>query len=112
DSAPRDRPRHRQRLSAPPPADAAPAVRPAGNTVSRVLHAEALQQTVRAAPGSLVRAEPSRRGFRRDVRRLARSAVDVGGAVRRVAGAAEARIPGPADAGAGPPQTVGEIEAD
>ena len=38
------------------------------------------------------------RGFRRDVRRLARPAVDVGDALRGLAGAAQARIHGPADA--------------
>ena len=48
------------------------------DAVSGVLHAEAVQQELRPAPRSLVRAEPSRRGFRRDLRRLARSAVDVG----------------------------------
>ena len=44
-----------------------------GDAVSRVLHAEAVQQELRPAPRSLVRAEPSRRRLRRDVRRLARS---------------------------------------
>ena len=65
------------------------------------LHAEAVQQELRAAPGSLVRAEPSGRGLRRDVRGLDGSAVDVGDALRRLAGAAEARVHGPADARAG-----------
>ncbi len=37
------------------------------DTVSRVLHAEALQQELRPAHRSVVRAEPSRRGLRRDV---------------------------------------------
>ena len=41
--------------------------------VSGVLHAEAVQQELRPASRSLVRAEPSRRRLRRDVRRLARS---------------------------------------
>ena len=66
--------------------------------ISRVLHAEAVQQELRPAPRSLVRAEPSRRRFRRNVRRVARPAVDVGDALRRLAGAAQARIHGPADA--------------
>ena len=98
DPAPRGRPRDRQRVSAAPPADAAPALRPPDDAVPRVLHAEAVQQELRPAPRSLVRAEPSRRGLRRDVRGLARSAVDVGDAVRRLAGAAQARIHGSADA--------------
>ena len=74
-------------LSAPAPSDAAPALRHARDAVSRVLHAEAVQQELRPASRSLVRAEPSRRGFRGNVRRVARSAVDVGDALRRLAGA-------------------------
>ena len=66
-----------------------------------VLHAEAVQQELRPAPRPLVRAEPSRRRLRRNVRRLARPAVDVGDALRRLAGAAQARIHGPPDARAG-----------
>ena len=84
-------------------ADAAAAVRHAGHAVSRVLHAEAVQQELRPAPRPLVRAEPSRRGLRRDLRRLARPAIDVGGALRRMAGRAEARIHGSPDAGRGAP---------
>ena len=68
------------------------------DAVSRVLHAEAVQQELRPASRSLVRAEPSRRGLRRDLRRLARPAVDVGDALRGLAGAAQARIHGSADA--------------
>ena len=64
----------------------------------RVLHAEAVQQELRAASRPLVRAEPSGRGFRRDVRRLARSAVDVGHALCRMAGPAQAAIHRPAHA--------------
>ena len=70
--------------------------------ISRVLHAEAVQQELRPAPRSLVRAKPSRRGFRRNVCRVARSAVDVGHALRRLAGAAQARVHGPPDARASP----------
>ena len=62
-------------------ADPAASVRQPRHAVSRVLHAEALQQELRPAPRSLVRAEPSRRGFRGDLRRLARSAVALGDAV-------------------------------
>ena len=42
------------------------------HAVPRVLHAEAIQQELRAASRSLVRAEPSRRGLRRNLRRVAR----------------------------------------
>ena len=79
--------------------------------VPRVLHAEAVQQELRAAPGSLVRAEPPRRGLRRDVRRLDRPAGDVGDPVRRLAGAAEARVHGPADARDRVGETAGQVEA-
>ena len=62
-----------------------------------VLHAEAVQQELRAAPRRLVRAEPPRRGLRRDVRRLADAEQRVAAALRRLAGAAEARVHGRAD---------------
>ena len=100
DPAARGGARHRQRLRAAAPADAATAVRHPGHRVSRVLHAETVQQELRPASRSLVRAEPSRRRFRRNVRRLARPELHVGDALRRLAGAAEARIHGSADAGA------------
>ena len=79
--------------------------------VSRVLHAEAVQQELRPASRSLVRAEPSGRGLRRDVRGLARSALDVGDALRRLAGAAQARIHGSADARAGAGAPARHVEA-
>ena len=70
--------------------------------VSGVLHAEAVQQELRAAPRRLVRAEPPRRGLRRDVRRLADADERVAAALRRLAGAQEARVHGRAD-GVAPP---------
>ncbi len=90
----RGRPRGGQRLQAAPPAAAARAVRALVGGVSRVLHAETVQQELRDAPRSLVRAEPSRRGLRRDVRGLADAAVQLGTAVCGLAGAEEAGIHG------------------
>src|SRR5207247_11265021 len=78
--------------------------------VSRVLHAEAVQQELRPAPRSLVCAEPSGRGLRRNVCRVARPWVDVGDAICRLAGAAEARIYGPVDAGPGPEEADVEVK--
>ena len=70
---------------------------PSYKAYPRVLRSEAVQQELRAAPRQLVRAEPSRRGFRRDVRRLAEPAVGLAPALRGLAGAEEARIHGRAD---------------
>ena len=94
DPAARGGPCDRQRVPAAAAPAAAPDVRPADKTVSRVLHAEAVQQELRAAPGCLVRAEPSRRGLRRDVRGLADPGERMAAAVRRLAGAQEARVHG------------------
>ena len=96
--ATRSGPRDRQRLPAAAPSHTPTAVRRSENRIPRVLHAEAVQQELRAASRSLVRAEPSGRGLRRNVRRLDGSRIDVGDALRGLAGAAEARIHGPADA--------------
>ena len=73
--APRARPRHRQRLHAPPPPAPPGAVRVLVDRLPRVLHAEAVQPQLRPAHRQLVCAEPSRRGLRRDLRRLAESAI-------------------------------------
>ena len=73
-------------------------LRVARRAVPGVLHAEAVQQELRAAPRLLVRAEPSRRGLRGDVRRLADAEQRVAAALRRLAGAQEARVHGRADA--------------
>ncbi len=66
--------------------------------VPGVLHAQTVQQELRPAPRFLVRAEPSRRGLRRDVRGVAQPALAVARALRRLAGAEEARVHGRADA--------------
>src|SRR6185369_17557285 len=100
---PRGGPRDRQCLPAAAAAAAAGRVRLAVRTLPGVLHAEAVQQELRAAPRRVVRAEPPRRGFRRDVRRVAVAGKRVAAALRGVAGAAKARIHGPADVVAPPP---------
>src|SRR5262249_28960103 len=71
----------------------------------------AVQQELRTPSRSLVRTEPPRRGLRGDVRRLARSRIDVGDAIRRMAGKAKTGIHGPFDARTVAPQTCGEVEA-
>ena len=78
-------------------AAAARDLRLAREALSRVLHAEAVQQELRAAPRLVVRAEPPRRRLRRNVRRLADAEQRVAPALRRLAGAEEARIHGRAD---------------
>ena len=98
DPAPRGRTRDRQRLQAAAAAPAAADLRPVLHAVSRVLHAEAVQQELRAASRQLVRAEPSRRGLRRDVRGLAEPAGRLAQPLRRLAGAEEAGVHGRADA--------------
>ena len=52
-------------------AEAARALRQPARGVPGVLRAEAVQQELRAAPRRVVRAEPSRRGLRRDLRGVA-----------------------------------------
>ena len=59
---------------------------------------QAVQQELRAAHRSVVRAEPSRRRLRRDVRGLADARIELEAALRRLAGAQQARIHGRADA--------------
>ena len=55
-----------------------------------VLHAKAVQQELRPAPGSLVRTEPSRRRLRGNVRGVARSEFELGRPLRRMAGTSKA----------------------
>ena len=74
---------------------------PSYQRLSRVLHAEAVQQELRAASRQLVRAEPSRRRLRRDVRRVAEPAVGLARALCGLAGVEEARVHGHADGRAG-----------
>ncbi len=66
--------------------------------VSGVLRAASLQQELRAASRSVVRAEPSRRGLRGNVRGVADAGIELEDALRGLAGDQEARIHGRADA--------------
>ena len=65
----------------------------------RALHPQALQQELRPSPRLLVRAEPSRRGLRRDLRGLAHPRFRLGAALPGLDGAAEARVRGRAHEG-------------
>ena len=87
DPPPRSRARHRQRLPAEEPAAPPACLRPVVHAVSGLLHAQAVQQKLRPAPRQLVRAEPSRRGLRRDVRRVADARLRLAHALRRLASA-------------------------
>src|SRR5262249_62245891 len=60
--------------------------------LSAALRPQAIQQALRAPPGGLLRPEPSRRGLRRDLRRLARAKLALAAALQRLACAAEARV--------------------
>ncbi len=80
------------RLSAPSAPLVAEVLRPFLEAVSEVLPAESGLAPVRAAPPDVLRAEPSGRGFRGDVRRLAPAARDVAAALRGVAGARQAGV--------------------
>ena len=90
--APRGRTRRAARLSAQPPPPLAEAVRPRLEALSALLPARSGQQELRAASAAVVRAEPPGRGFRRDLRGLADAALELAQALRRLAGAAQARV--------------------
>src|SRR5437764_44781 len=68
-------------------------------TLSEVLPAQSGEQKFRPAPAPVVRAEPSRRGFRRNIRRMAAAALELAHALCRVAGAQETGICRRADGG-------------
>ena len=97
--APRGRPRDAAFLSAAPPPALAGTVRPLLHPLSGLLSAESGQQELRPASAAVVRAEPSGRGFRRDLRGLAAPALRLAQALRGLAGAQEARICRRADGG-------------
>src|SRR5262249_9784828 len=90
--APRSRARGAARLSAAPPASLAAAVRTIPEALSEVLPAEPVQPAFRPASAAVVRAEPSGRGFRRDLRGLAAAPFQLAHALRGLAGIEEARI--------------------
>ena len=95
----RGRPHHAARLPAATPPALAAAVRPVVETLPALLPAQSRQPAFRPASAALVRAEPSGRGFRRDVRGVAAAALELAHALRRLAGAQEARICRRADGG-------------
>ena len=78
---------------------AARALRQLVGALSRVYPPRAVQPELRAASRSLVRAEPSGRGLRRDVRGVAAAGLALARAIRGLAGAEEARVRRRADAG-------------
>src|SRR5207245_11122010 len=92
--APRDRPRAGERLSPAAAHPAAAALRQDLDSLSRSLRAAALQQELRHPPRRLVRAEPSRRGLRRDLRGLAGTGLELARSLPWLAGAHEARLHG------------------
>src|SRR5580692_9862209 len=89
---PRGRPCHPARLSAAAPPALAAAVRSVLKTLPALLPAQSGQPALRPASSALVRAEPSGRGFRRNLRGVAAAAVELADTLCRLAGAEEARI--------------------
>src|SRR5690606_6789465 len=73
--APRNRPCRAERLPATAPPPLAGIVRPLIDALSTLLSSQSGEQELRAASAALVRAEPSRRGLRRDLRGLAEAAL-------------------------------------
>ncbi len=74
-------------------------VRPFIDALSELLSAQSGEPEFRPASAALVRAKPSGRGFRRDLRGLADAALELAQALRRLAGAEEAGICRRADGG-------------
>src|SRR5712692_3902554 len=90
--ASRSGPRDRQRLSSALQAPLAANLRLVCGSVSETLQAKTKQPAVRAQPRQVVRAGTSGRGFCRDVRRVAATALELAMALSELAGAAQARI--------------------
>src|SRR6188768_3135537 len=99
DPAPRSRARVRQRVRAAQAPTPRSAVRIALNALSGVLPATALLEEFRAASGFLVRAKPSRRGLRGNIRGVAHARQRLAHALPGLGRAAEARIHGRAHGG-------------
>ena len=95
--APRVRARHPARLPARSPRRVAPALRQPDSQVPRGLPAQPREPALRAAPAALLRQEPSGRGLRRDVRRLAAAAQRVAAALCGMASAQEVGVRRPPD---------------
>src|SRR6185369_154906 len=92
DPAPRDRPCDTACLPAAAPPQMAAAVRQVVGDLSRLLSPQPGQPQLRAASPPLVCAEPSGRGFRRDLRGLDGPETQMAEALCRLAGAEEAGI--------------------
>src|ERR1700722_14730331 len=89
---PRGGPCHSARLSAAAPPALAAAVRPVLKTLPALLPAQSGLPAICPASAALVRAEPSGRGFRGNLRGVAAAALELAHALCRLAGAEEARI--------------------
>ena len=109
--APRGRARGAALLCAAPPPPLAAAVRPFVDPLSALLSAESGEQEFRPASAALVCAEPSGRGFRRDLCGLADAALELAQALRRLAGAEEAAIRRRADGGDRRPEAAADAAA-
>src|SRR2546426_1559217 len=96
--APRSRPCLLLRLPALQEEEMAANIRSGFNRGCRLLPPASLQSFLRRASRRLVRAEPSRRGLRRDVRRLADARPRMARALPRVESVAETGIRGRTDA--------------
>src|SRR3954470_22483283 len=88
----RSGPRHTARLPVAAPPALAATVRPVVETLSALLPAQSGQPALCPASAALVRAEPSGRGFRRDLCGVAAAPFELADTIRRLAGAEEARI--------------------
>src|SRR3982075_1564006 len=86
----RDGPCRAARLPAATPPALAAIVRPVFETLPALLPAQSGQPELCPAPSALVRAEPSGRGFRRNLCGVAAAAVELADALCRMAGAEEA----------------------
>src|SRR6476646_3376390 len=88
----RGRPCSAARLPAATPPALAAAVRPVLETLPALLPAQSGEPALCPASSALVCAEPSGRGFRRNLRSVAAATFELADALCRLAGAEEARI--------------------
>src|SRR3974390_368866 len=91
-SSSRGRPCRAARLPVATPPALATVVRPVFETLPALLPAQSGQPALCPAPSALVRAEPSGRGFRRNLCGVVAAAVELADTLCRLAGAEEARI--------------------
>src|SRR3954469_19730405 len=88
----RSGPRHTAWLPVAAPPALAATVRPVVETLSALLPAQSGEPALCPASAAVVRAEPSGRGFRRDLCGVAAAALELADAICWLAGAEEARI--------------------